>query len=220
MRKRWTGMGLFVAVLTSAGIIASNQGFRVVVPLQGPGASSATGTQSFCLPYLPSSNLTDAASVRDAIDAQAGAAIFVSLSRLEPTTGSRQVYDGTAPTNFQLGPGEGYLLRVTQDIDFRLLGSDDPTQVVALASQNDGATEGIDFCPPYNGGPQTASELISDIEASGGSGSVISVERYIAATDTYQSYAGLLISNDFTIEPGQSYIVKTNRSFSYVPSRR
>ena len=85
----------------------------------------------------------------------------------------------------------------------------------------DGGASGTNsLALPYN--PQTsitsAADLEADIEATNGAGGneVASISRFLSATDTLQTYAGQLVTNDFNLVAAEGLRIQMNTGINYL----
>ena len=102
MRKRalWLSAVGVVAMLVAGGIFASNMGFKL-------NYSMGTGTNSLGLPYNAQTNITNAETLINDIEA-ANPGTVSSVSRFDTASNGLITYTGSAGTNFPLTPGEAY----------------------------------------------------------------------------------------------------------------
>ena len=208
---------------------ASNQAFKIDYPLYAPGAalpeggSSASGTNSLCLPYLQRSDLATASDLAADIDAQAGASTVVSIARLRPDDNGFDIYDGSAPSDFPLEAGVEYRVVVSQSLTYTIFGSHDDGATIALLGADDPASlDGSNaFCPPYHSLSTSASELFEEVGSAAGDPGVVSgIGRFLRSSDTIETYTGASSLADFPLTPGEGYRIGVDRTVNLVPSHR
>jgi len=190
-------------------LLASNLGFYLDYSLLGP-EDSASGTNWVALPWVPKDDLQTAS---DLFDDLGGAALVESVARYVPQTGTMQVYAGAPEGDFPLTPGEGLIVKMKQTVQYKLIGSHDPRIAVTLAGPETAMNGDNRYAPPYHAKAKTAGALIHDV----GSTFVGTVTRWIAASDSLQTYDGTT-GADFALVPGQSYLLRVNQTVEYVPT--
>jgi len=204
MRKRalWLSAVGVVAMLVAGGIFASNMGFKL-------NYSMGTGTNSLGLPYNPQTNIIDAETLIDDIEATNPGAVS-SVSRFDTATNGLVTYTGSAGTNFPVAKAEGYLAAVTADIQYIIVGSHDPGYVI------DFITGTQIWSYPYHSTLTDAEGLIDEIELV--APLISSVSRFDTATNGLTTYTGSAGTN-FPLTPGEAYhIAATGTVSGYVPS--
>ncbi len=200
-----------VSVLVSVGaILASNMGFKISYGFVAAATGvSKTGRQTLGLPYLRKPGLDTASDLYQNIQSQGIAAL--SIERFDPLNDSNSPYPGPAG-DFSLASGEGYLIRVASDGDYKIVGSHDPDVQITFKAGAAGISKtGRNFfAPPYHALATTASELLQEI------GPVaVQVERFSPLTDTYSPYPGP--AGDFSLSRGEAYLVRVVQDVTYVP---
>jgi hypothetical protein len=222
MRKRT----LYVAalgvacLLVAGGLFASNMGFKLNYVLEGPESTgSNSGTQSFAMPFNQQTTLTDAEDLIGDINTTAGSNVVVAVSRFLRTTDKFEDYTGSSGFNFTLTPGEGYLVKVDPGVDYIVVGSHAPTLPITFDGPgSNGSNSGTQFYAlPYHTTANIADDLITEINTAAGSTVVVAVSRYLRSTDKFEDYTGSS-GNNFTLAPGEAYLVKVNSSITLIPS--
>jgi len=216
----WGAITVGIATFSIA-LAVSNTGFKITAHLlkADGGVNSNSGTNYLALPYQRKAGLNDAKSLMDDI----GFASVLNVSRYIRSSDSFTTYTGrkgSAP-NFPLVSGEGYCIRVINNVDYVVDGSHANNQSVMLYRAGEGPPGDLSFqgynvyAPPYHATAQTAYALMSDI----GFASVNSVSRFMRATDSFQTYTGRKGSSpNFPITRGDAYYVKMLTTVNYVPS--
>ena len=220
MKKNYV-VALGAIVLLVAGVVvASNMGFKLNKPLDGPGTNgSASGTQDVGLPFNQQTSLVNASDLRGDIVAEGGTG--VSISRFNPQTDSLATYAGISSANdFALTPAEGYRVKLSSDVNYIIVGSHDPGLVVTLNGPGtSGSASGSQlYAYPYHSTANAASQLRDEVLAQGGGGISLSISRFNSQTDALATYAGISSANDFALAPGEAYVLKSSGDIAYVPS--
>lgn len=117
-------------------------------------------------------------------------------------------------------PAEGYRIKLSNDVNYIIVGSHDPGLVVNLdgPGTNGSASGSQLYAYPYHSTANAASQLRAEVLAQGGGGISLSVSRFNSQTDALATYAGLSTANDFALTPGEAYVLKTSGDIAYVPS--
>jgi hypothetical protein len=197
------------AIVAAGGLMASNMGFKLNYPLKAAGAGSKSGRQSIGLPYNRQVGVDTADDLLD--DIAAGGVTATLLERFEAASDTNSSYPGPAG-DFALTAGVGYLVRVASNGNYIIVGSDDPGFTVNFK----GAAVGVSksgrnrYAHPYHGVSDTAAEILAEIP------SALSIEKFESASDTNNLYPGP--AGDFTLIPGQSYIVRVSANTSFIPA--
>jgi hypothetical protein len=121
------------------------------------------------------------------------------------------VYVGGA-ADFNLAPGEAYLIKVGGNKDYIVVGSHDPSLPLTLIpgsdpSSNSGTQR---YAPPYHGVSSKASELFVELFPE-----VQNIQRYDRKSDQNVVYVGG--AADFNLVPGEGYLVKVGSSKTFTP---
>ena len=204
MRKRalWLSAVGVVAMLVAGGIFASNMGFKL-------NYSMGTGTNSLGLPYNPQTNIVDAESLIDDIEA-ANPGSVSSVSRFDSAANGLVTYTGSAGTNFPVTKGEGYLAALESDIQYIIVGSHDPGLVINFVT----GTQIWSY--PYHSTLTNAEGLIDEIELV--NPVISSVSRFDTASNGLITYTGSAGTN-FPLSPGEAYHIASEAPVTgYVPS--
>jgi hypothetical protein len=210
MKTRKKAIALAAGALASVGVLlASNMGFRVPFTLLGP-ADSASGTNWLSLPYRTRPELQTAA---DLFADLGGGAAVASVSRWVPATGTYQVYAGAPQDDFQLVPGEGVRVIMLATVDYKIFGSHDPTRSITLLGPEDSLDGENWYAHPYNAQATTASQLTTEL----GAADVVTISRFLRASDSLQAYAPGPGATDFTLVAGEAYRIAVSRTLQFVP---
>lgn len=222
MRKRHAIMtgAAAAAMLLAGSLFASNMGFKLNKPLDAQGTNgSATGINNVALPYNQQTNLATAGDLRSDI----GAGNVVAISRYLSASDSLATYTNSPAGDFNLTPTESYLVQVSSDVNYIIVGSHDPGLVVNLdASGTNGSQSGInDYAPPYHTTASTAGDLRAELNAALGlpandNSAIISISRYLSGSDSLESYTGG--GSNFSLAPGEGYRIQVNSDVSFVPA--
>lgn len=210
------GVVACVAVVTGA----SNMGFQIVKELNGPNAAgSRSGTQDVGLPFNLRADIRTASDLRQYIVDSGGTA--VSVSSFDPRTDALQTYAGISPAwDFGLDAGEGYRIKLANEVDLSIVGTHDPGLIVNLNGPfTNGSASGSQlYSLPYHATATTASELRDEILSGAGGSVSVTVSRYDPARDALETYAGIGPSTDFQLKFGEAYLIKVSRDIAYIPS--
>lgn len=220
-----------IGVLAVSALFASNMGFKLnyLLAAQGeatPDGNSNAGFNKLALPFNRQTGLNTA----DQLLQDIGSANVVSISRLDRTTDLLQTHnrvDGSGGVNnFALTAGEGYIVRMDSTgggTNYIVVGSHDPGLTVVLAGTGEAVPGGgnsnggfNDFAFPYHGTASDALTLSNDI----GSTAVVGISRLNRATDLLVTFNPLSGTTNFSLTPGESYIVRINAgvTVNYTPS--
>jgi hypothetical protein len=206
------------ALVLAGGLMASNMGFKLNLPLLAQGGSSASGTNYIGLPYNQQVGMVTA---RDLFaDIALGGAVQL-ISQHNKTDDSFEVYTfggGTLPPNgWTLTPGEAYIVKVGADQNYIIVGSHNPGLTISLLGQGAGSNSGTNYYThPYHGVAANARELFTEI---GGSVQIVSTHRPADdAFDVYTFGGGTLPPNGWALQPGKGYIVKVGSDQDIVPA--
>lgn len=197
------------AVLVGGGLLASNMGFKLAYELSS--TDSSTGSNTLGLPFNQQTNLANAEDLIGDINTSVGSVVVVSVSEYIKSDDAFAPYTGFSGTNFNLVPGDGYLVKVSQDGTYIIVGSHNPSLVVNF-SASDSPTGSNFYSFPYHGTPTDALGLLTDI-----GGGVVSVSEYVKSDDAFAPYTGFSGTN-FALAPGESYLVKVSTDVAYTPS--
>ncbi len=224
-----TMVGLAV-VLTATALVASNMGFKLNYSMVQAGAAvdvgtSKTGTGTIALPDNRQTGMNSAKNLLDDI----GLASVTDVRRWVRSADSfAQIYTGrvpqTAANDYALTSAEGYAVKMKTTTNYIIVGSDNP----ALASNFVQAGVAVDvgtsktgqnlFAYNYHQTAGTAKGLLDDI----GLASVTDVRRWVRSADSFaQIYTGRVpqtAANDYTLTPGEAYIVRMKTTTLYTPS--
>jgi hypothetical protein len=197
-----------VVVVLAGGLMASNMGFKLNRTLSQAGAGSNSGTNALALPYNRQVGIDTAKALFQDIgntDAQL-------IQQFVPASDTYNIYTFGSP-DFALVSGEGYFVKMTNNVNYIVVGSHDPSASIQLNAAGPQSASGTNFfAPPYHATASTAKELFIEI----GILNTQLIQKFLPATDTYQLYT--FGSTDFALSPGESYFVKMNNSIPYMPS--
>lgn len=213
-------VAIIAVAIVGTSLATSNSAFKLRVALRATdgGVTSASGRQLLALPFHLEPGMTTAKDLMDDI----GFASVSSISKYLAATDTMQTYTGRKASpgaNFVLTPGEGYVVRMATTLDYEIVGCHDDTIGITLRAPDGGVTSRSGrnlFSPPFNSTAGTAKDLMDDI----GFASVGDVSRFVAATDTLQTYTGRKASPgaNFPILRGEAYYIRMNTTVNYTPS--
>jgi hypothetical protein len=210
------------AVLVAGGLFASNMGFKLNFLLEGPG-TTATGTTLMAMPYNPQTNITNADTLLQDINAVAGSSVVGSVSKWDRSSDGLIFYTGFSGTNFSIVPEESYFITVSTNVNYIVVGSHNPGLGVTFYGPGSTTPDGVSstgtnsFSYPYHSTLSLAGELIAEVNAVGG-GTVASVSTWDKTTDGLIFYTGFSGTN-FGLVPGEGYLVTVGGDVTgYVPS--
>lgn len=179
---------LFLAVGTLT--LGSNMGFKISLALK------AGYSNYVSLPYYTS--YTNAASLLADIPNS------TSVERWDNPSGTFQVWTGRG-TNFQISPGEAYIVNVSTDSTWVVLGSHNPSLALTLTA---GYSNYISV--PYHSTATNAASLLAQIP------NATAVERWDNPSGTFEVWTGR--GTNFPITPGEGYIVNVSTTTNWVPA--
>jgi hypothetical protein len=224
MRKRtfWvTAVGL-AAILVAGGLFASNMGFKLNYPLDAnPTNGSKDGSNTLGLPFNQQTNLIDAEQL--IIDIDNGEAVPIVNQVCEWTkvnNGWDPCYTGISGTNFSLTPGYGYLVQVTANGNYIVVGSHDPLKGIPLdANPTNGSKDGSNaYAVPYHTTLTDSEGMIIEIDGQAGVQVVNQICTWTKVNNGWDPcYTGISGTN-FSLTPGQAYLVQVTANHSYTPS--
>lgn len=213
------------AVLTAGGLLASNMGFKLNYSLTQPAPTGAgTGKNTLALPYFRQTGINDSLQLMTDIGSGSVAPV-VSISKFLEASDTYQVYTGrmgTPGANFALAAGDSYLVSMNTNTNYIVVGSHDPNATISMDAPGGGSATGKNYlAPPYHTTAVNSLDLMKDIDNTGGGiSSVVSISRFLKATDTYQVYTGRMGTPGalFTLTPGEGYLVSMSATKSFNPS--
>jgi hypothetical protein len=199
------------AAIMAGGLWASNMGFKLNYPLQAAQVGvSKSGRQTIGLPYNRQVGIDMASHLL--ADINGGGVAAISLDKFVPASDTNATYPG-AVADYALEAGVGYLARVGSTGSYIIVGSHDPGFTVQLKAAGVGVSKSgrNRYAHPYHGVSDMASELLAEL-----SPAAISIERFVPASDTNATYPGAVA--DFSLVPGQAYLVRVNTNKNFVPA--
>jgi hypothetical protein len=223
MRKRNVVLaGVAVAgvavLLLAGGLMASNMGFKLNLPLKATGAGSNSGTNYIALPYNQQVGMVTARDLFQ--DIAAGGAIQLMNQHRKSDDGF-EVYTyggGTLPPNgWNLVPGEAYIAKVGADQNYIIVGSHNPGLTISFLGTGAGSNSGTNYYShPYHGVAANAKELFQEV-----GGAIQLVNQHRQSDDGFEVYTyggGTLPPNGWNLKPGEGYIVKVGSDQDIVPA--
>jgi hypothetical protein len=205
-------------VMTAGTLVASNMGFKLNYSLDNTGGIAKTGNNTIALPDNRQSGIATAKNLMDDM----GFASVTQVQRFIASTDTFATYTGRAPqsaaANFNLAAGEAYFVKMKTQVNYIVVGSDDPAISYTLSQPGAAAKTGNNFYAyNYHQTAANAKTLMDDM----GFQSVTQVQRFIKSTDTFATYTGRAPQSaaaNFNLTPGEGYFVKMKTSVSYSPS--
>jgi hypothetical protein len=205
-------------VMTAGTLVASNMGFKLNYSLDGPGVVAKTGNNTLGLPDNRQSGVNSAKNLMDDI----GFASVTQVQRFLAASDAYLSYTGRSPqnnaNNFALTAGEAYVVKMKTSTNYIVVGSDDPAISYTLSGPGVVAKTGNNFYAfNYHQTAASAKQLMDDV----GFQSVTQVQRFLRASDAFLSYTGRSPqnnANNFSLTPGEGYVVKMKTTAVYSPS--
>ena len=217
--KRRIGPTIVVTLAVSAAagvLVASNMGHVATVQLDAATSGvSVTGVNTINLPYDVGPNIVNAKDLMNDITF----ANVVSVSRFLKATDSLQSYTGRKGGGlaFPITAGECYYVKLITTTNYPVVGSSLPDLPITLQAAAAGVSNsGVNFVSlPFNITARNAKGLMDDI----GFSNVISVSRFLKATDSFQSYTGRKGGGlAFPISHDECYYIKMLTTVNYTPT--
>jgi hypothetical protein len=208
-----------VAVLVLAGgLMASNMGFKLNLPILALGGGSASGTNYIALPYNPQVGMTTARHLYEDMVLTGG---VTSIQKHDKATDGFIIYNvtgGTFPPNgWTLAAGEAYIVKALANQNYIVVGSHNPGLTISFVGPGGGSASGTNYyAHPYHGVAANARELFGEI-----GGSVVTIQKHDKATDSFIIYnitGGTFPPNGWNLAPGEGYIVKVLSDQDIVPA--
>ena len=200
------------AVLITGGLLASNMGFKLNKQLQKLGGAS--GTQVIAVPFNQQTSLTDAETLLNDISLCPSSNVL-SVARYVRSLDGLSSYSCLGGENFTIAKGDAYYVKVATDQPYIVVGSHDPSFSVSLLKPA-GASGTNPYAAPFHSVASTAEELLNEISLCPGS-QVLSVARYVKSLDGLSSYS-CLGGENFSLAPGEGYLIKVSTDVSFVPA--
>jgi hypothetical protein len=205
-------------VLTAGTLVASNMGFKLNYSLDQPGAIAKTGNNTLALPDNRQTGLNTAKNLMDDI----GFASVTQVQKFLASSDGYLTYTGRVPNpsanNFNLAAGEAYVVKMKTSVNYIVVGSDDPSLSYTFSGPGAVAKTGNNFYAfNYHQTAATAKQMMDDI----GFASVTQVQRFLRSSDGYLTYTGRVpnpSANNFSLTPGEGYVVKMKTTTVYSPS--
>jgi hypothetical protein len=210
-------VGLAV-VLTAGTLVASNMGFKLNYTLQAASVGvSKDGTNVIALPDNRQSGMTLASHLQTDIG---GTGVATNIQKFLKATNTYQVYTGIkgSAADFNLTPGEGYKVKVASNVNYIIVGSDDPTAIYPLSAASVGVSkDGTNlYAYNYHQTSATASAIQTEL---GGPAIALNVQKFLKPTNTVQVYTGIKGSAaDFPLVPGEAYFIKVVSNVNFTPN--
>jgi hypothetical protein len=195
------------AMVVTGGLVASNMGFKLNQPLLAQ-ASGVSQTGRTCI-GLPFNKQVGIVTAND---------LFGDIPNANEIQAYNPVNDGGIP--YPAGPGsdfpledyEGWLVQVSIDTDYIIVGSHDPSASVAFTAIQAGVskTGRKMYAHPYHGVNTTAQAIIAEIP------NAVELQGYNPINDGGIPYpAGP--GSDFPVDPGDCLLVQVSANSSFTP---
>jgi hypothetical protein len=198
-------------LLIGSSFFASNMGFKLVYPLNAAGGGN-DGTNWVSVPYFNSFATQDAAGMW----ADLASSNRQNIYRYNPATSTYQRYagGGLGQVNFALSEGEGYLVNVTANANWTIVGSHDNAFARPLTASG-GGNDGTNWTSiPYHTNKVDANGIWGELPAQRQN-----IYRYNPATGTYQRYAGGGLGQvNFAVTIGEAYLINVTANTTWTPA--
>jgi hypothetical protein len=202
------------AVVLAGGVMASNMGFKLNLPLlAAAGGVSNSGTNYIALPYNQQVGLVNA---RDLFFDIPG---VQQINRHVKSNDTFNVYSiagsDIPPNGWNLTAGEAYIVKMGTNQNYIVVGSHNPGLSIGLTGPGPGSGTNY-YAHPYHGVAANARDLFFEI-----GGPVQQLNRHVKLNDTFNVYsiAGSDIPpNGWDLKPGEGYIVKVGANHAFVPA--
>jgi hypothetical protein len=197
------------AIVVAGGLMASNMGFKLNFPLTGPSPGvSNSGSQLFGLPYNQQVGINTVSQLL--ADIQTNVPGAFQIQRFNPVTDGYDAYPGAAG-DFTLVPAEALLVRTTASGSYIIVGSHDPGYNVQFKAPSPGVSNSGSqiYVHPYHGTASNALDLITETGA-------FQLQRFNPVTDGYDAYPGA--AGNFTLVPGEGYLMRVTADQSFIPA--
>ena len=199
-----------LTVVLTGGLMASNMGFKLNrVLVSGSEETSNSGQQFVALPYNRQVGIDTAKELF--IDIELVGTVQ-NIQKYLTLTDTYQTY-GKGDDDFALEAGQGLLIKMDATTNYIVVGSHDPSLQIQLEAGGGASKSGTNlFAPPYHGTASNAQDLFIEL----GDTNVQNIQKYLTATDTFQTYGKG--DTNYDINPGEAYFVKMNQTKLYTPS--
>jgi len=229
MRKRalLVSAVALIAVLVAGGLFASNMGFKLNYSMERSAAATAdgasrTGLQWVALPYNQQTNLINA---NDLILDIGGTSIIAQVAQYVRSGDIPAAYTGLTGSAFTLTPGDAYYIglqatALPSPYSYIVVGSHNPGLGINMLAQSVGVSRTGQnlWSYPYHSTAANAKQIIDELNAFGGAGTVNAIARYGQSGDIPVAYTGLT-GTAFSMLPGDGYLVQVNANVTgWVPS--
>jgi len=196
------GVVLSFLIVTSAH--ASNMGFKISIFLDSSGANNQTW---FSLPFNVS--YTNAADVMADIGANC-----TRVYHWLPAADSLEFYESArSGVNFSVVPGEGYMAIVSSDTSWVVVGSHAPGTTIPIDAS--GVNNQTWISLPYHSTATNAADLMAEVAGEGFG--VSRIYHWLSATDALEFYESARSGVNFSIVPGEGYMIISSTSGNFDP---
>jgi hypothetical protein len=140
-----------------------------------------------------------------------------NIQRFNKTSDTPEQYSLTSGANFPLNDGKdcnGFLVKVSSDSNYIVVGSHNPAAECELIASDGGATSlsGTQrYSHPYHAVNNTAADLLFAYQPE-----ITNVQEWDRKTDTNTQYS-LTTGANFDLVPGKSYLIKVGFDVTLTP---
>ncbi len=188
------GLAVALMLVVSVATIGSNMGFKISIHL------TAGDSNFVSLPYYN--------SYLKAADVFADIPSAGSVQKFDNTNGTFITNTGsTTRNNFDITPGEAYVVTVGSTVDWVVVGSHNPTLALPL-----NAGDSIFISVPYHTTATDAATLFAQIPNCG------SVQTFDNTNGTFITNTGSATRNNFPLVPGVGYVATVGTSGTWSPA--
>jgi hypothetical protein len=207
-------------VVLAGGLMASNMGFKLNLPLYGAGESvppsgtSVSGTNFVALPYNPQVGIVNARDLWNDL----GADPNILISRHIKANDQFNFY-GTStdlpPNGWNLAAGEAYIVKVSTGQNYIVVGSHNPGLAINLVGPGPGSGTNF-YSHPYHGVAANPRDLWDEL----GSNPNTLISRHVKQSDLFNFYGTStdIPPNGWTMSPGEGLIVKVGSNLTFTPA--
>jgi hypothetical protein len=197
-------------LLVSSSAFASNMGFKLVFPLKKPTAGVHDGSNWISLPYFNSFATQNAAGIWADLPASKQVIFHYDTagSFYDPYSG--QPLDN----NWAITKGEAYLVGVTADANWTIVGSHDNAYAVPLKKPTAGVHDGSNWVSvPYHTTAANAAAIWASLPAS-----KQVIFKYDTAGSFYDPYSGQPLDNNWAVTIGEAYLIGVTADTTWTPA--
>jgi hypothetical protein len=190
-------------LLIAGSLLASNMGFKLSYGLTNTGSYQLNWVS---LPYYWGTSATASTVCSDI-----GGNAFSITYWDRPTEGNISWLCSGVGTDFTIAPGEAIAVKVSSPTTWTIVGSHNPTQILALA--NTGSYQLNWVSVPYHTLRTNASGICTDVGSN-----AFSITYWDRTTEGNISWLCSGVGTDFTLTPGEGIAVKVSSPTNWTPS--